>query len=228
MQPSCGHDACRRGVVTARAGTAASSAEPGVSVEAPVPNETPIEPAAEDASVMPGAPKAEAPRAGRKRGGGKSGAAGVEPVAAVEAPVQAAPPETLSEPAAEDVAVAASASVADVSRGEPELDAAETVPVIAEPAFAVEMAAPESPSETPVADATDAPSGDGDREAVETALPDPTQDVAVEAGAPVEATVEPPCEVAAVTPSAPEAGTPRTGRKRAAASANRQSRSRRP
>jgi ADP-heptose:LPS heptosyltransferase/GT2 family glycosyltransferase len=251
----------RAGRKRARAAAATPSAEPAAPVEAPVPGEAPIEPGAEDASVAPVATivedsvvtpdalAAEAPRAGRKRrGGGKTGAAGVELVAAVEAPVlQAVPPEVPSEPVAEGAAVVASVSVADVPRGDPEPDAAETAPVsaepapvtdeiapvTAEPAVAVEIVAPELPSEAPTADATDVPRADEDREAAETALSDPTS--AVEVEAPVqpeaaavspEAAVEPPDEVAAVTPGAPDSGTPRTGQKRAAASANRPSRPR--
>jgi ADP-heptose:LPS heptosyltransferase/GT2 family glycosyltransferase len=192
--------------------TAPLTPELSVAVEAEAPSEAPpgapIEPAAEDATVAVSAPIAAAPRSGRKRRAGKIASPGAKPAASVKASAPpAAPPEAPSELHAEDATVAVDAPIAEAP--------------IAEAPIAEARVAEGPVAEAPVAEApvAEAPHADPERDAAETAPLIPEPAISVEAVVLAEAPPEPPSEPSAadatVTPNAPQADRPRTGRKRA-------------
>ena len=160
--------------------------EPPVAGEAAASPEAPSEPPAEDAAVT-GTPAAtDRRRGGRKRGAGRTEAAGPEPIAVVEAP---APTEALVEAPAEDASAAASAPIAE--------------------ALIVEVPGAEVPI-------VQAPGADAQREAAEAARLTPQPPVAGEAAAPPETPSEPPpADDAAAAASASIAAASRAGRRRA-------------
>ena len=207
-----------RGGRKRRVGKAASPGPAAAAeVKVPAPLAAPSEPPAEDAPVAVGAPLAGAP---------------IAETAVAEIPVAEA---LIAEAPVAETPVAET-PVAGAPHAGPEGDAAETAPLVPEPAISVEAAAlPEAPSEPAVEDAAvtaNAPQADGPHSGQEYAdpmeiRPGEAAFVLVDTGAPGGPPIDPPAADSTATRGSPLDHAPRHGRKRAVASANPRSRSRR-